>query len=103
METDSTPKPATPEACVECYKRQRKAEPKAKPGCILIDKLAPIGQGITDRNREGKKVAFGQVTVWADKNNCPAILKERLGGPVYESLNANTGRSFRSFNHRGSR
>jgi hypothetical protein len=63
--------------------------------------LTPIGRGITDRNREAKKVAFGQAIVWADGNNCPSILKERLGRTVYEELNQ--GRPYRSFNHRGSR
>ena len=100
-EEATTPKPNIPDACVDCYKRQREAQPDAEPSCILIDMLAPIEQGITDRNREAKKVAYGRVTVWADENNCPAILKERLGGPVYERLNP--GQPYRSFNHRGGR
>jgi len=51
---------ATPKTCAECFERQQTANPDTEPSCTLIDELAPISQGITDRNRGAKGVAFDE-------------------------------------------
>jgi hypothetical protein len=84
-------KASTPDACVDCFRRQLEAQPDAEPSCILQDKMGAINPN-TDR----AKLEFGRTIGWAEGNNCPDERIESLGQAIFGALH-----NGQRFIHRG--